>query len=88
MGYHNPEVISPTIDSLATSGVILDRNYVQPVCTPSRASLLSGMYPYKIGRQVIQFSEYEHCTHSPFQWGSTQSSSLPHGQGAAKLKTI
>ena len=53
MGYHNPEVISPTIDSLATSGVILDRNYVQPVCTPSRASLLSGMYPYKIGRQVI-----------------------------------
>ena len=52
VGYHNPEVISPTIDSLATSGVILDRNYVQPVCTPSRASLLSGMYPYKIGRQV------------------------------------
>ena len=62
VGYHNPEVISPTIDSLATSGVILDRNYVQPVCTPSRASLLSGMYPYKIGRRGMiaprSFSRY------------------------------
>ena len=47
-----PHVISPTIDRLANAGVILDRNYVQPVCTPSRSSMLTGMYPYKIGRQV------------------------------------
>ena len=51
IGYHNPEVISPNLDQLAREGVILDRNYAQAVCTPSRSSLMTGMYPYKIGRQ-------------------------------------
>ena len=40
IGYHNPEVISPNLDQLAREGVILDRNYAQAVCTPSRASLM------------------------------------------------
>ena len=52
IGYNNPEVITPNINDLAANGVILDRNYVQPVCTPSRTALLSGTYPYKIGMQV------------------------------------
>ena len=52
IGFRNPEVISPNLDQLARDGVILDRNYVQPICTPSRSSLMTGMYPYKIGRQV------------------------------------
>ena len=52
IGYNNPEVITNNINDLATNGVILDRNYVQPVCTPSRTALLSGTYPYKIGMQV------------------------------------
>ena len=36
IGYHNSEVISPNLDKLASEGVILDRNYAQAVCTPSR----------------------------------------------------
>ena len=52
IGYRNPEVISPNLDKLANEGVILDRNYVQAVCTPSRSAMMTGMYPYKIGRQV------------------------------------
>ena len=52
IGYQNPSVISPNLDKLAREGVILDRNYVQAVCTPSRSALMTGMYPYKIGRQV------------------------------------
>lgn len=44
-------MLTPNIDKLAADGVILDRNYVQPVCTPSRSALMTGMYPYKIGRQ-------------------------------------
>ena len=39
IGYHNPEVISPNLDQLAREGVILDRNYAQAVCTPSRHSV-------------------------------------------------
>ena len=51
IGYNNPSIISPNIDNLARTGIRLDQNYVQPVCTPSRAALLTGMYPYHIGRQ-------------------------------------
>ena len=51
VGYHNPKVISPNIDDLARSGIRLEQNYVQPQCTPSRAALMTGMYPYHIGRQ-------------------------------------
>ena len=44
-------VITPNIDQLAAEGVILDRNYVQTVCTPSRSALMTGVYPYRYGRQ-------------------------------------
>ena len=51
VGYHNPDIITPHIDALARTGVTLEQNYMQPLCTPSRSSLLTGMYPYHIGRQ-------------------------------------
>lgn len=56
IGYTNPDVITPNMNQLAASGVILDRNYVQPICTPTRSSLMTGMYAYKIGRQVIKIN--------------------------------
>ena len=40
----------PTIDRLATTGVILDHFYTMSQCTPSRASLLSGRWPHRAGR--------------------------------------
>lgn len=54
VGFRNSDVITPNIDSLASEGMILDQSYVQPLCTPSRAALMTGMYPFHIGRQVIQ----------------------------------
>jgi len=36
---------------LAKEGIILSQYYVQQVCSPSRAALMTGMYPYHIGRQ-------------------------------------
>ena len=40
--WHNPTIISPTLQDLAKEGVILEQNYVQPKCSPSRAALLTG----------------------------------------------
>jgi arylsulfatase A-like enzyme len=52
VGFHNSAILTPNLDSLADAGVILEQGYVQPLCTPSRAAFLTGMYPYHIGRQV------------------------------------
>ncbi len=43
-------VETPHIDRLAAEGALFTNFYsVAPVCTPSRASFMSGLYPYKTG---------------------------------------
>ena len=40
----NRQISTPNIDSIATGGVSLDRFYVCPVCSPTRAEFLTGRY--------------------------------------------
>jgi arylsulfatase A-like enzyme len=40
----NSNLATPNIDSLARTGVILDRFYVSPVCSPTRAEFFTGRY--------------------------------------------
>jgi arylsulfatase len=43
--YGNPEIDTPNLDRLARQGALFENCYVQaPVCAPSRASLMSGLY--------------------------------------------
>jgi len=51
VGYHNPYMLTPNIDTLAAGGVKLESYYVQCVCSPSRAALLSGRYGIHTGLQ-------------------------------------
>ncbi|KAK3801924.1 hypothetical protein RRG08_004790 [Elysia crispata] len=53
VGYHNPDIISPNIDLLADTGIKLNQSYMQPLCSPSRAALMSGLYPFRLGLQHI-----------------------------------
>lgn len=46
MGYNNPRLKTPNLDRLAKEGAIFDRAYCpNPVCSPSRASIITGLYP-------------------------------------------
>jgi arylsulfatase A-like enzyme len=46
----NPLAPTPNLDRLAAGGTLFERAYVaQPVCTPSRATLLTGLWPHAHG---------------------------------------
>ncbi|XP_064102774.1 arylsulfatase B-like isoform X4 [Macrobrachium nipponense] len=51
VSWHNPKALTPHLEQLARGGVLLNQSYVQPICTPTRSALLTGRYPYTIGRQ-------------------------------------
>ncbi|KAI6652563.1 Arylsulfatase J [Oopsacas minuta] len=53
VGYHGASVFTPTITNLTAEGVQLEQYYVQPECTPTRASLMTGRYPIHLGFQNI-----------------------------------
>ena len=45
----NPHIRTPRIDALAASGLAFTHAHCQsPICTPSRASFLTGMYPSSV----------------------------------------
>lgn len=46
------EIATPHLDKLAREGAVLDQFYVQPVCSPTRAALMTGRYPMRHGLQV------------------------------------
>ncbi|MBL9213907.1 MAG: sulfatase-like hydrolase/transferase [Opitutaceae bacterium] len=49
VGFHGSAIRTPTLDRLAATGRELDQHYVCPVCTPTRAALLSGRAPGRFG---------------------------------------
>jgi len=65
IGYHDSDIKTPTLDKLAAAGVRLERHYVCPTCSPTRAGLLTGRNPSRFG------------IHGPIDGRSTDS--LPTG---------
>ncbi|MCP4905899.1 MAG: sulfatase-like hydrolase/transferase, partial [bacterium] len=50
VGFHGEEVIeTPSLDRLAAEGVQLDRFYTTPICSPTRAALMTGRDPMRLG---------------------------------------
>jgi arylsulfatase A-like enzyme len=52
VGWHGDEIKTPNLDKLANEGAKLEAFYVQPVCSPTRAALMTGRYPMRHGLQV------------------------------------
>lgn len=50
VGFHdNPDIRTPNLDALAEESTEFTRFYVEPVCSPTRASILTGRYHYRTG---------------------------------------
>jgi arylsulfatase A-like enzyme len=50
VGFHGQQHIeTPTLDRIAKEGVQLDRFYTPPICSPTRAALMTGRDPIRLG---------------------------------------
>lgn len=64
--FGHPTIHTPHLDALAARGMKLTQCYVpSPVCSPSRAALLTGCYPKRVGmhRHVV-FPQYDYGLHT------------------------
>src|SRR5215510_8948380 len=52
VGFHGSDIKTPNLDTLAQGGARLEQFYAQPMCTPSRAALMTGRYPHRYGLQT------------------------------------
>lgn len=51
VSWHNNRIKTPYMEDLSEQGVRLEQSYVSPKCSPSRAALMTGIYPFRIGLQ-------------------------------------
>lgn len=49
VGFHGGDIDTPSLDKIAAEGVVLDRFYTTPICSPTRAALMTGRDPMRLG---------------------------------------
>lgn len=49
VGFHGSEIMTPNLDQLANEGVVLNHFYTAPICSPTRAGIMTGRYPNRFG---------------------------------------
>lgn len=54
------DIKTPNLDRLAATGVRLDRFYAAPVCSPTRAGLLTGRWPIRYGLMKAVIPPWSH----------------------------
>ena len=57
IGCYGGEVATPNLDRLAASGVRLTQFYNTARCSPSRASLLTGLHPHQTGIGILNYDD-------------------------------
>src|SRR5690349_1671838 len=82
VGYHGSEIRTPNIDRLAREGARLEQFYTQSMCTPTRAALMTGRYPFRYGLQTLVIP-------SPMKYGlATDEWLLPQALKEAGYSTV
>lgn len=57
IGCYGSEIATPNLDRLARDGVRLTNFHVNPMCSPTRASLLTGLNPHDAGIGTVVHSD-------------------------------
>ena len=81
------EVKTPHLDSLANEGALLTNFYVvNPLCTPSRASFMTGLYPMWV--EIFCLWKLEVECWPDFYWFSATGASGNNDKLDANMKTF
>src|ERR1044071_5468398 len=56
IGCYGGEIQTPNLDRLATNGLRYSQFYNTARCSPSRASLLTGLHPHQTGIGILTYS--------------------------------
>ena len=56
IGCYGGEIDTPNLDRLAASGLRFTQFYNTARCSPSRASLLTGLHPHQTGIGILTYS--------------------------------
>lgn len=65
VGYRGSDIQTPNIDRLAKEGMRLERFYATPFCSPTRAALMTGRDPIKLGVAHAVFMAWDNGGVSP-----------------------
>ena len=65
MGFRGSDIETPNIDKLAREGMVLERFYAMPICTPTRSALMTGRDPMKLGSVYAGFQPWQNGGVSP-----------------------
>lgn len=57
IGCYGGEISTPTLDRLAARGTRLTQFYNTARCSPSRASLITGLHPHQVGVGILNFDD-------------------------------
>jgi len=66
--FNDGKTITPTLDALLDTGIMLTDYYTFKICSPSRAAMTTGRYPWAAGFYDMS-QDTDHCT--------TNSTALP-----------
>ncbi len=69
IGCYGSEILTPNLDALAASGAKFTQFYNAARCCPSRASLLTGVYPHQagMGKMVVTSAIKNRDPETPYQ---------------------
>jgi arylsulfatase A-like enzyme len=57
VGCYGGEVLTPNIDSIAADGARMTQFYNTARCSPSRASLITGLHPHQTGIGILNYDD-------------------------------